>query len=174
MKMGRSPIDKVAMTGAERLRRYRLKHGVTKPVTKPGAADAALAQELARARAEITELRLEAAAQAQAIRDAGRRRAPASRAEKPPLPPDEQRERTIKALTTANRTLRAKLAHMERQYDEESRRVGAMSFRTFGKIAEALHPDTTTEAKRSEACGLFTEWKKDAERAARRRYRSAP
>src|SRR5437667_4714478 len=33
--MGRPPIGKVAMTGAERVRRYRLKHGADKPVTKP-------------------------------------------------------------------------------------------------------------------------------------------
>ena len=33
--MGRRPIGKTAMTGAERVRRYRLKHGAQKPVTKP-------------------------------------------------------------------------------------------------------------------------------------------
>ena len=32
--MGRPPIGKVAMTGAERVRLHRLKHGITKPVTK--------------------------------------------------------------------------------------------------------------------------------------------
>lgn len=36
--MPRTPIGDVAMTGAERMRRYRLKHGVTKSVTKPTAA----------------------------------------------------------------------------------------------------------------------------------------
>ena len=50
--MGRPPIGKVAMTGAERTRLYRLKHGTAKPVTKhvtkPTSPDhAALAQELA-------------------------------------------------------------------------------------------------------------------------------
>ena len=38
-KMGRPPIGKVAMSGSERVQRYRLKH-VTKPVTKPNAAEA--------------------------------------------------------------------------------------------------------------------------------------
>ena len=32
--MGRPPIGKRAMTGAERVRRYRLKHSTDKPVTK--------------------------------------------------------------------------------------------------------------------------------------------
>jgi hypothetical protein len=32
--MGRPPIGKVAMTGAERVRRYRRKHAADKPVTK--------------------------------------------------------------------------------------------------------------------------------------------
>jgi len=33
--MGRPPIGKTAMTGAERVARWRKKHAVTKPVTKP-------------------------------------------------------------------------------------------------------------------------------------------
>jgi hypothetical protein len=39
--MGRPPIGKVAMSGAERMRRLRAKHPVTKPVTKPASADSA-------------------------------------------------------------------------------------------------------------------------------------
>ena len=59
--MGRPPIGKTAMTGAERTRLYRLKHGtakpVTKPVTKPAGADhAALVKELERATARFREL----------------------------------------------------------------------------------------------------------------------
>jgi hypothetical protein len=68
--MGRPPIGKVAMTGAERMRLYRRKHGTAKPVTKPAAPDhTALVQELAQAKAElaaakarITELSLKHAA----------------------------------------------------------------------------------------------------------------
>jgi hypothetical protein len=37
--MGRPPIGKVAMTGAERVRKYRARHAVTKPVTKHSAGD---------------------------------------------------------------------------------------------------------------------------------------
>ena len=56
--MGRPPIGKTAMTGAERVRRYRLKHGADKPVTeKPaGPGHAALVQELAQTKARIAEL----------------------------------------------------------------------------------------------------------------------
>ena len=62
--MGRPPIGKIAMTDAERMRRYRAKHPVTKPVTKPSAADtadSALKQELATAKARIRELEAELA-----------------------------------------------------------------------------------------------------------------
>jgi hypothetical protein len=69
--MGRPPIGKTAMTGAERVRRYRLKHGADKPVTKPVtkhstdnvAGKAALKAELmckdreiARLKARVAEL----------------------------------------------------------------------------------------------------------------------
>ena len=64
--MGRPPIGKVAMTGAERTRLYRLKHAtaqpVTKPVTKPaGPAHDALMKELAQAKADIDALKGELA-----------------------------------------------------------------------------------------------------------------
>jgi hypothetical protein len=39
--MGRAPIGKIAMTGAERTRLYRRKHGTAKPVPKPSADNAA-------------------------------------------------------------------------------------------------------------------------------------
>lgn len=66
--MGRKPIGKTAMTSAERVRRYRLKHGadkpvtepvtksVTEPVTKPGADDFILKQRIAGLEAEIARL----------------------------------------------------------------------------------------------------------------------
>src|SRR5262245_24511677 len=37
--MGRPPIGKVAMTAAERVQRYRIKHAVGKPVTKRNEID---------------------------------------------------------------------------------------------------------------------------------------
>ena len=73
--VGRPPIGKRAMTGAERVRRYRLLHATDKPVTKPAATvtkqastaalariteleqlNAALVTELAHAKARIAEL----------------------------------------------------------------------------------------------------------------------
>jgi hypothetical protein len=48
--MGRPPIGKVAMSGAERTRIYRRKHAPPKP------ASADLAQELAQAKVRIAEL----------------------------------------------------------------------------------------------------------------------
>lgn len=55
--MGRPPVGKTAMTGAERQRRYWLKRQadkpVTKPATKPVGTDHAA---LARARARVAEL----------------------------------------------------------------------------------------------------------------------
>jgi hypothetical protein len=57
--MGRPPIGKVAMTGAERVRRYRRKHAADKPPSKPATdtmATAALKAELAAAQQRIAEL----------------------------------------------------------------------------------------------------------------------
>jgi hypothetical protein len=39
--LGRPPIGKVPMTGAERVRLYRLKHAAAKPVPKPTADNVA-------------------------------------------------------------------------------------------------------------------------------------
>ena len=58
--MGRPPLGKVSMTGAERTRRYRARLRHTKPVTKSVSPDnAALVRELAQARARIGELEAE-------------------------------------------------------------------------------------------------------------------
>src|SRR6516162_5848792 len=59
--MGRPPIGKEAMTGAERMRLYRLTHGTAKPVTKPVTKPAAAGpdrrdEEIARLKARVAEL----------------------------------------------------------------------------------------------------------------------
>ena len=54
--MGRPPIGKVAMSGAERTRLYRLKLAATKPVTKPVTKPSTADAELAAAKARIAEL----------------------------------------------------------------------------------------------------------------------
>jgi hypothetical protein len=61
IEMGRPPIGKTAMTGAERVRLYRLRHGANKPKPKSGADNAAakidaLEKELAAAKARIAKL----------------------------------------------------------------------------------------------------------------------
>jgi hypothetical protein len=57
--MGRPPIGKIAMTGAERLRKFRDKQRAQRPVTKRNPADIAhirqLEAENARLRAELTQ-----------------------------------------------------------------------------------------------------------------------
>ena len=68
--MGRKPIGKVAMTGSERVRRYRLKHAAnrpvtksTSPVTKSASPDhtAALVKEIAQLKAELAQVKAGAA-----------------------------------------------------------------------------------------------------------------
>ena len=79
---------------------------------------------------------------------------------KPPLPPDEERERTIKGLRTQVRNLKASLVAVAGR--------ASMSFATQSVIAKALHPDhKPSEAQRAEACRLFTAWKAEKDRVAR-------
>jgi hypothetical protein len=67
--MGRKPIGKVAMTGSERVRRYRLKHAADRPVTKSASPvtkqaspdHAALVKEVAQLRAELAQAKAGAA-----------------------------------------------------------------------------------------------------------------
>jgi hypothetical protein len=187
--MGRPPIGKVAMTGAERTRLYRLKHGTTKSVPKPSADNAAeiaaLRKELAQAKARIAELEKAGAVAADEVarlkdelytarmesvgaRFAPRPRATKPKAEKPPLPPDEVRDRQIKALKTRLRNVTSEL-HASREWHAR-KTPGAMPFRTRGALMKCLHPDqrgNATEADKDEACKLFTSWTGDSNKARR-------
>jgi hypothetical protein len=204
--MGRPPIGKVAMTGAERVRRYRHKHGTDKlvtkpapPVTKPTGPDhdalvqelAQAKQELAAAKARIVELEKAGAVAAAEIaalkaelhdvvvgaRFAPKRREPAKpKVEKPPLPPDEARDRQIKGLKTANKNMRAELHHL-REWCRTTGipERGGMSFNIHGRIFKPLHPDhrkhltrAELDAALDEACKMFTAWG-DSLKAARSR-----
>ncbi len=173
--MGRPPIGKTAMTDAERMRRYRLKHGtakpVTKPVTKPAGTDAALAQELAAAKARIAALELEREQRANAAKAAprdkddriaeleeeiralqlhirfGPKRRPAEpKAEKPPLPPDEERDRIIKGLKTRVRNFTFELHAVREHAKEVQGKTGGMDFQTMSAIAKCLFPDQRDNA----------------------------
>ena len=83
--MGRPPLGKVSMTGAERTRRYRARLRHTKPVTKSVSPDnAALVRELARARARIGELEMQLAQRdAELTRECSRRAAAEAKHSKP-------------------------------------------------------------------------------------------
>jgi cell division septum initiation protein DivIVA len=198
--MGRPPIGKVAMTGAERTRLYRLKHSpVTKPVTKPagGFSREELVQELtmlvgenAAQRAEIEQLR-KAAATAKAatakaakaepgptwdellmeqrensrlqkrVHDLEKALGAKPKAEKAPLPPDEVRERRIKALTTQVRNLKQLVSMHEQHYAEAVAKVGGLPRSTKIAVDKVLHPDTrghATEADKDEASQLWNAW----------------
>jgi hypothetical protein len=90
---------------------------------------------------------------------------------RPPLPPDEQRDRRIKALTTANQNLRVKVRHLEQHFEDAIAKAGGMSFKTQSAIAKALHPDVSPadrEAARPNAYKLFNAWKADKDKAGRR------
>jgi hypothetical protein len=220
--MGRPPVGKVAMTGAERTRLYRLKHGTVTPVTKP--APDALAQELAAAQQRIRELeaalaakpaskpvseelrqlrgelmrsQLEAGRLQQELAEARRaepkqvaelRRINASlerelarrdsaakaaktKAEKPPLPPDEVRERRIKALTTQVQNLKQLLSVHEQHFAETARQKGLMPPQTVRLISKALHSDNGVPSAEllENALKAFNSWKADnkAARSAR-------
>src|SRR5262245_44205375 len=154
--MGRPPIGKVAMTAAERVQRYRLKHGLIKPPWQPGP-------DMVKAQARISELtqRLkEASAQITQLKGALAK----PKAKKPPLPPDEERERTIKSLRTQVQKMKATLAAVAGR--------ASMPRATLNAIAKALHPDrklseAEREAERETALKLFTAWKAEKDWAAR-------
>jgi hypothetical protein len=218
--MGRPPIGKRAMSGAERVRRYRLNRAADKPV--PRADDGAALQQ-ARARvatleAEVSALKAQLAREQQAmtatvtelrrelnvtkthlsiteavLRDKERASAtkaaqpdddlkaallglrpapkppPKPKVVKPPLPPDEVRDREIKGLKTRVRNLNFEL-HSMRQWDREQQsKKGTMDFATVSAISKCLHPEhTSTEEEQAKAIRLFNAWKGDNRKAGRR------
>ena len=144
--MSSPPIGKTAMTGAERVRRYRLKHGVDKPPPKPGADHAAatidaLQKELAAAKAQIAELtNNEMLAVVAQVRFRDERRAAKPKVEKPPLPPDEERERIIKGLRTRVRNLVSELDATESTNNKIAMRKGYMPRTTRTAIDGCFNP----------------------------------
>ena len=127
--MGRPPIGKTAMTGAERTRLYRLKFAAAKPAAKPSAATtiATLQKELLQAKQELAAAKAHIAKltdEMQRVLAQERKQHAAAakpKTNRPPLPPDEARERTIKGLRTRVRNLEAALnafhlmSHMPRE-----------------------------------------------------------
>jgi hypothetical protein len=193
--MGRPPIGKRAMSGAERQRRYldRLLGGKT---DKDGnvtlkARIAELERELAseRKRREaaeanaakaaprdnkddrIAELEAEIRGLKLHIRFGPKRRAAEPKAEKPPLPPDEERDRQIKGLKTRVRNLTSELHHV-REWTKSGADSG-MTFATMSAIVKALDSDrklseAEREAERTIAFKAFNAWKADVSKARRK------
>lgn len=153
--MGRPPVGRVAMTGAERTRLYRLKHATAKPSAVAALAEAnaiitALQKELAAAKAEpkinIDALRTHRANLAAGV---------ALKAE-------------VRRLKTTNKKLREEIQYLKLEVAAGPPEVGSMSFRTMSAIANVLHPDRKpTDADREHACKLFTAWKADKDKARR-------
>ena len=166
--MGRPPIGQTAMTDAERMRRYRLKHGKASPVTKPVTklshdalaealtkANAARIQEMARKIGLQIEEHAAATARIKEL-EAALAAKPASKpakAAKPALPPDEVRERHIKSLKTRIRNLEELVVDVAR--------VGGMPRETKTLIDKVLHPDTrghVTEADKDLTSQRWNAW----------------
>jgi hypothetical protein len=155
-------------TNAERQRRYIAK---LKKAAKAGVSNAdhaALAQELAAAKARIAELEeVEKAMLLGARAHVHERREAKPKVEKPPLPPDEERDRIIKGLRTRVRNLTAEL---QETVSWASQRLGIMSRETRIAIDKVLHPDNKpSEADKDRACKGWNAWKNDYDKARRRR-----
>ena len=130
--MGRPPIGNVAMTGAERVRRYRLKHGNAKPVTKvtkPSSDNTALAKELAQAKARIAELEA-GQGQAKAGADAA------------------HWEAEIAALRDENYTLRVELEAQNNVI--KTRNGGGLSNAEYRILQQCCHPDNSASKETRE------------------------
>ena len=132
--MSRPPIGETAMTGAERVRRYRLKHGAGKPVTKlAGLNSAALAKNLAQAEARSLVLEAELARVRQ--------------------------QATLAAAEIAG--LKGELVRMRKRRVEKLGipELGSMSRAAYKLLVKALHPDRQpSEAERAAACAAFNAW----------------
>jgi hypothetical protein len=172
-------------TNAERQRRYiqRLKARAAGVTNAPAATSeiAALEQELAQAKeklvaanARITEMGHKRAAERQAFRDEWERRAAKPKAEKPPLPPDEERDRIIKGLKTRVRNVTQELRHFKQYHEGQMAKHGGMLRPTRIAIDKVLHPEqrkhwtrAELDAKLDEACKLWNAFNDKARRQAR-------
>jgi hypothetical protein len=166
----------MGMSGAERQARYmaRLKARIQAAAASGDAVKPLKARirdlesECAALKAELAEERHAKLAQAQAFRAESQRRAAKPKAEKAPLPPDEQREREIKALRTRIRNLLAEHRHMQALWLSR----GLMPERTRRLLAKCLHPDTrdnASKAHKDEASALFFAWTDASKTKAGRR-----
>jgi hypothetical protein len=158
------------MSDAERQRRYRDRLAAAYPKPKPAADGEALA--LARAMARIAELEAHSLALVRRVQDLEREAKP--KVEKPTLPPDEERDRRIKALETTVRNLRARIEE-DKRFHRLMEKAGVMPPATVRAISKVLHPDQRQHMNRADldealdkACSAFNAWKGDADKARRK------
>ena len=136
----------------------------------PDATSLALEKELAAARARILDLEDGNAALKGVLAHERKQRAPAkSKVEKPPLPPDEERERIIKGLKTRVRNLMTQLRETERFHKEALAKAGGMPRETRIAIDKVLHPNgNPSAADKDTACKGWNVWKNDNDKARRK------
>jgi hypothetical protein len=157
--MGRYVTQGGHVTNAERQARFRKKREAERQAelerlraqTNGGAELQSLRQRVAALGAENAALK---AAKPKA------QRAPTL---KPAAPPTDKETR----LKNTVRELRKKLRTLTEWHEQEMKRNGRMPQKTFTAVVKCLHPDQPppTPEQRTEACSLFTQWKRDQDQS---------
>src|SRR6516165_4791452 len=159
--VGRPPIGKIAMTGAERVRRFRVKHGTDKPAKTSGsAADiAALKRELAQAHKRIAELERRGEGQLTRSRreehgEVGRLRAEVVKLKSDIIklkamlqeePDAAKLRKKVVDQQVEMASMRRAMKQIAKERDEYQSRV-----KTYGDIIKALHSDRSKQVDASE------------------------
>ena len=153
--MGRKPIGDTAMTSAERMRLYRLRHGQPKP-PRTAAAPPGMSEAMDRLNARVSEL--EAALRS---RDVTIEKLRAKTTPERPKAGDWKDDPRTKGLRSEIKNLKAEVVHLRAREERDWVKAGGIPRVTFAAVVNCLHPDKPppTEKQRSEACGLFTQWK---------------
>jgi hypothetical protein len=136
-------------TNAERQRRY-----IDRLNARAAPPRGDLSNELAQTKAQIAEMRHKML-KPSATNAITRSHAPKAAA------PDGPRDARLKALTTENHNLKAKLRDLQQGH--------RMDFATLTAVVKALHPDRTPTAdERAAAYQAFTAWKAASAKARRK------
>ena len=150
----------MGLSNAERQRRYiaRLKaRGAPPGGGAPEPRIRELEAENADLRGRLTE----------EIKARLRREAKAGKSASPVTGRDGEDPR-IARLQNRNKELRGELHELKKWYASGIAKKGGMNWDTFNKVVRCLHPEFrkhVSAADIDEACGLFTQWKKDRDKA---------